>query len=94
MARLVRDLVDTLGVLVVWDRSIGSCAPSPGSVLMMVRVGELGGDTEDDDDEDVEHPKSGRRMFSMENESLEEEETLESGDPQLRGETLLSRTWL
>ena len=80
MDRLVRLLLDTLGVLVVWDKSIGSWC-STGSDLMTVLIGELSGDTE-------EEPKSGRRMFSMEKDRLEDE--LESGDPQDLAETLLS----
>ena len=58
---------------------------------MTVLIGELMGE-----EEDTEEPKSGLRMFWMEKERLELEvleeleETLESGDPQLLAETLVS----
>ena len=68
-------LLEMLGVLVVWLRSIGSS----GSFLIVTFAGDS-------------RPKSGRRMLSMENERLEEDELpeeneedemFESGDPQL-----------
>ena len=46
LVRLVKVLVDTLGVFVVWDRSIGS------SVLMTVLSGEDIGDVGEETGED------------------------------------------